>query len=292
MCLADIRNSIGFIASSRFRVYDLQLRITAVDHRRSKTNSPYSVFKLADCSGETTGVLWWDKQQWTTLSYHLGDIVTVSGEFIDKKNGYVLNIFGIQLTDPSRIKPECLLPITWTPEAVRHYSEQFCWLHGQIQDRYLREFVVDSLMNATVALGYCSGQGSLKYHHNWPGGLLQHSVELAMNLTRQAGNLSSSDRDVGLVVALLHDIGKAVTTAGGCRTPLGRNQPHDMTALEVLAQPLTRLDGKNSSAANGIRCFFKPSGWFPRGTPEAVSLVRQLDRSSSFIAKAPELSAL
>lgn len=278
MSLADIQTNIGLISSPRFIVNDLQLRITAVENRRSKNNAPYSVFKLADCSGETTGILWWDKQAWTTLNYQVGDIVTLAGEFLEKKDGHILNIGSIQVVDPSCIKPYSLLPTTWLSDQAKGYALQFCWLFHQINDRHLKEFLIEALINPTIALGFCSGQGSLMFHHNWPGGLLEHSVTLAMNFCTSADNFSTDKRDLGITVALIHDIGKAVTTAGHFRTDLGRYQPHDMSALEVLAQPLARLDRVNPVASNYIRCFFKPMGWFPKHEPQVIRTIRALDR--------------
>lgn len=281
MSLADIQTNIGFISSPRFVVNDLQLRIVAVENRQSKNNSPYSVFKLADCSGETTGILWWDKQAWTTLNYQVGDIVTLAGEFLEKKDGHILNIGSIQVADPARITPECLLPTTWLPDQAKDYALQFCWLYRQIQNRYLREFLVEALMNPVIALGYCSGQGSLLFHHNWPGGLLEHSVTLAMSFYTSPDNHSVDERDLGITMALMHDIGKAVTTAGQSRTDVGRHQPHDMSALEVLAQPLARLDSVNAEASNHLRSFFKPKTWFPDNAPLIVRLINQLDQEEA-----------
>jgi|GEM_PF-3565034 len=277
MSLADIQKNIGFVSSPRFVVNDLQLRIIAVENRQSKKNSPYSVLKLADSSGETKGILWWDKQIWTTLNYQAGDIVTLTGEFLEKKDRHILNIGSIQVVDPARITPECLLPTTWLPDHAKDYAQQFCWLYRQIQNRYLREFLVEVLMNPVVSLGYCSGQGSLLFHHNWPGGLLQHSVTLAMNFCSSSENHSVEERDLGITVALVHDIGKAVTTAGQSRTDVGQHQPHDMSALEVLAQPLARLDHVSPEASNHIRSFFKPKGWFPKNELKVISSIRALD---------------
>ena len=277
MSLANIQNNIGFLSSPRFVVNDLQLRVTSVENRQSKNNSPYSVFKLADCSGETTGILWWDKQAWTTLNYQVGDTVALAGEFLEKKDGHILNIGSIQVVDPARIKPECLLPTTWLPDQATDYAQQFCWLYRQIQNRHLREFLVETLMNPVISLGYCSGQGSLLFHHNWAGGLLEHSVTLAMSFCTSSDHYSFDERDLGIVVALMHDIGKAVTTLGQSRTNVGRYQPHDMCALEVLAQPLARLDRINPEASNHIRSFFKPKGWFPKNESPVISSIRTLD---------------
>lgn len=277
MSLAKIQNNIEFVSSSRFMVCNLQLRITGIEHRRSQKNSPYSAIKLADCTAEAVGIVWWDRQQWSTLNYHVGDIVNVAGEFIEGKYGFVLNINSIQVVDPSRIEPESLLPSTWMPRAARPYAETFCQVFKQVQDRYLREFVIEALMSPAVALGYCSGQGSMAFHHNWPGGLLQHSVEVAAEVLGATGKFSTSERDVGVVLSLLHDIGKAVTTAGSSRTELGRHQPHDMSGLEVLSEALARLDRVNAVAANKVRSFFKPAKWYPHKNIDVVRFVREID---------------
>jgi 3'-5' exoribonuclease len=281
MSLHQIQNSFAFLASHRFVVTGLQLRITGRDDRVSKQDSPYSVFKLADVTGEATAILWWDKQPWTQMGFSVGDIVNVAGEFINQRDGYLLNINTMSLVDPSAIKPECLLPATWYPESVNDYAMSFCRICNQIGEKALREFIIEVFMHNVTAMGFCNAPASIGYHHSWAGGLLQHSIELANSVYESGACNSKAQSDLAVVVALVHDIGKVATSCGGKRTEVGRHQPHDMSALELLAQPLARLDRHSHEYANVIREFFKPAAWFPKTQSFPVELVHWLDRQGA-----------
>jgi hypothetical protein len=279
MSLAEIQNSVDFVCSSRFVVTDLQLRVIGKEDRVSQNGAPYSVLKLADYSAECTCLMWWNRFQWTNLTIEYGNIYSFSGEFVELKNNYVLDSKSVRLVDPSAVKPEVLFAQRWLSNDHHNLGQRFVSIFNKISSPLLKGLIVDVFLSPVVALGFATNQGSLGYHHNWQHGLMQHSLELAEQVVSQ-GALSPFDRDTAIVVALVHDIGKAVTTSGACRTQVGNFQPHDMSALELLAEPLGRLDRHNAVVANQIRAFFKPQAWFPQVELPAIQKVRQLDRDS------------
>jgi hypothetical protein len=279
MSLAEIQNSIDFVCSSRFVVTDLQLRVIGKEDRVSQNGSPYSVLKLSDHSAECTCIVWWNRFQWTTLNIDYGNIYSFSGEFVELQHGWVLAPGCIRLVDPSNIEPATLFAHRWLLNDQNDLGQRFIAIFDSISNKRLKQLLVDVFLNPVIALGYASNQGSLRYHHNWQHGLMQHSLELAEQVVSESG-LSKHECDTAIAVALLHDIGKAVTTSGTSRTELGNFQPHDMSALELLAEPLSRLDRHHVDVANQIRSFFKPKTWFPESCVRAIEQVRTLDRQS------------
>lgn len=277
MSLIEIQNSIEFVDNNRVVVTDLQMRVVSVSNRVSKTNSPYSVFKLADSTAEVTAIMWWNQHPWTCIQIPHGSICNFSGEIVRDAGGYLFHISEAPIVDPQAIRPETLLPYPWLATVARDRITQFLWLLSNISHPMLQGLIIDVLLNPVIALGFASGQGSQLYHHNWAGGLFQHSVEVATKAFRASANLSKEEQELTIVVGLLHDIGKAVTINGSYRTELGKVQPHDMTALEILAQPLRRLDRGAPHLANQIREFYKPQNWYPRTKSAAIQLVIEND---------------
>jgi 3'-5' exoribonuclease len=59
--------------------------------------------------------------------------------------------------------------------------------------------------------------GAIQYHHNWKGGLMQHTIEVAEICELLCKQNPEMDRDLLLTGALLHDLGKLVEISVGVR---------------------------------------------------------------------------
>lgn len=278
MTLLAITSSCAFEEAYRFRVSDLQLRVTARTDLISRNGTPYTQYKLADISQSINAIAWWDTIPKSQVDSGYGAIVNVAGEFLQRRGSSLLNLRSIQLVDPARIGPEALFSSAWFQPASSQYVDEFLLVFNAIQNRYLREFFIDAMLCSFTALGYVSAQGSLRHHHAYPGGLFEHSVMMAYQvMVETEAGWDSTERDIAMTVALLHDIGKTVTLAGRNITTQGRYQPHDMSALELLAQPLQRLERERPQLAAEVRKYFKPKSWSPVSQSRAIELVRYVD---------------
>ncbi len=108
----------------------------------------------------------------------------------------------------------------------------------------LRMFCRQILGNVQIMQNLVSFPASKRHHHSYPGGLLDHSLECSV-ITGQNLNaiddMSSSEKEVTLVAALLHDIGKTQTLGMEQHSSIGRLIDHEQLTLAVLAEPLTQL---------------------------------------------------
>lgn len=106
----------------------------------------------------------------------------------------------------------------------------------------LQQFVVDVLSDIETATAFLSRPASFSFHHSEPGGLLRHSLDVA-NIVWSLPGLSEVDREIALVGALFHDLGKIRTYAEGrSMTTVGRLVGHDQLTLEICASALKNLD--------------------------------------------------
>jgi 3'-5' exoribonuclease len=91
----------------------------------------------------------------------------------------------------------------------------------------LKGFVLDTLSDDTIAFPFVACPASLGFHHNYPGGLLRHSIECAQMVERYQ-EFAPDKKELGMVAALFHDIGKILTMTPHMRlTSLGRSLDHD-----------------------------------------------------------------
>ncbi|WP_278403861.1 HD domain-containing protein [Pseudoalteromonas ruthenica] len=117
----------------------------------------------------------------------------------------------------------------------------------------LQRFIRRVLLQTNVGPRFLQCPASLNYHHNYPGGLLQHSVEIAWAIVG-IQDFSPLERDIAVVSALLHDIGKTLTlTPQMTRTAIGRLVDHSQLTLELCAEPLRELEASSPSIAHQLR---------------------------------------
>jgi len=129
----------------------------------------------------------------------------------------------------------CYCPI---PELLPRFKQ----LVDSIKSAHLKQFLSDVLVNNEVGINYLQCPASLRHHHNYNGGLLEHSIDVADRVVTQ-GHFSKAELDIAIVSALIHDIGKTKTLTPNCsRTSLGMVVDHNELTLEICAKALSKLD--------------------------------------------------
>jgi 3'-5' exoribonuclease len=140
----------------------------------------------------------------------------------------------------------CYCPI---PKLLTRFKS----LVNSIQSVHLKQFLSDVLVNSEVGINYLQCPASLRHHHNYSGGLLEHSIDVAERVIKD-GSFSNAERDIAIVTALIHDIGKTKTLASNCtRTSLGMVVDHDELTLEICVQALQQLDKREPQSSLLLR---------------------------------------
>lgn len=112
-------------------------------------------------------------------------------------------LLGFSQTGKERIScllPEALCPI---PGIVRQTTH----LIDSLTIRPLRELVTQALLHPDVVVPFWTCPASRRDHHAYPGGLAEHSLEVAVAVSSSRG-LPHLEQEMGVVYALLHDYGK------------------------------------------------------------------------------------
>lgn len=182
-------------------------------------------------------------EAWTWLSLdttppaalHWGTVTTM--EVGKHQDDYVLLGLREDVDPPlSQLLPDQLCPI---PGVLRQTTR----LIDNLQIGPLRDFVTRALLKHDVLHGFWNSPASRRDHHAYPGGLAQHSLEVATMLASASG-LPQEDRELGIVFALLHDFGKI-----WCYDPIAfdpvdprDHEAHGLSRLEFDLLYLTRQD--------------------------------------------------
>jgi hypothetical protein len=115
----------------------------------------------------------------------------------------------------------------------------------------LVDFLTDALCEPANRDRFLIASASFNAHHNWPGGLIEHSVEVAQWVARFR-DIPGVERELGVAAALVHDIAKTRTHQRR-NDSLGELLPHDALTLEILAPALRRLDARWRDGAIAMR---------------------------------------
>ena len=170
----------------------------------------------------------------------------------------------------------CPLPIAF---------DALIFLAGRIENPILRQFLRNVLLKPQIGVRYLQCPASLKYHHNFPGGLIHHSVEIAWDIFG-VQDFRPIERDIAVVAALLHDIGKVYTlTPDMTRTAIGSLVDHNQLTLEICAEPLAELDAAAPHIANQLRhawtCYSPGSRYGFKPKTRVANYLQKSDKSSS-----------
>ncbi|WP_289118375.1 hypothetical protein [uncultured Idiomarina sp.] len=157
-----------------------------------------------------------------------------------------------------------VLPISQCPQPA--VFKAFLVLYARIQSPLMRSFLDDVLLQPKIGISFLQCPATLRGHHSYVGGLLEHAVEVAWNVSGVHA-LSDIQRDVAVVAALLHGVGKTRTlSAGATKTALGTLVEPELLTLEVCADALDNLESHSPSLANQLRHIWT-SGVFRAHTP-------------------------
>ncbi|MDZ7811333.1 MAG: HD domain-containing protein [Arhodomonas sp.] len=195
----------------------------------------------------------------------------------------VVDLFDVADGIPDDLNPVQLLPNRALPhpEAVARLQA----LIERVPVTTLRAFLEDLFSDDAIALPFVERPASRDHHHAYPGGLVEHSLEVAERVAWFLfRDVPTEAKALAVVAGLLHDIGKVRTFGPDYRkTTVGTLLGHDQLTLEILSGPLRRLETKWPDGADSLRYLLSWNEYRDRGRtliPEALA-IRNADRFSA-----------
>jgi 3'-5' exoribonuclease len=171
----------------------------------TKTGNAYLKLKLVDRSGEIEGRIWTSVEN-LAGAFEKDDFVHVTGKAVSFQEHLQLNINRIE-----RVGEEQILFSDFFPTAERDVDEMFQSLSGVIEQiknphlsKLLRLFWEDESFIKLFKLA----PASKWLHHNYLGGLLEHTLSLVQLVLANAAHYTGLNLDLLLTGSILHDLGK------------------------------------------------------------------------------------
>ncbi|MDR3198020.1 MAG: HD domain-containing protein [Planctomycetaceae bacterium] len=212
--------------------------------KSNKNGNFYLQFNLSDKTGVISARLWNIADE-VFYQFDNGDYVLVEG--IAQRFQGTLQFIAKKLTRIDTKKN----PIDETEFLRFNYVDvtkkraRLLELLHSIKDPDLRNLTDCILLDEELMERFCRAPAGIKLHHAYPGGLLEHSVQM-MEVVECITNLYTwINRDLLLVGAFLHDIGKTVELSFSGETfysDQGQMLGHSFLGIEILSEKIKETE--------------------------------------------------
>ncbi len=264
-------------------------------HKRD--GAAYLTLTLGDKSGRIKAIVW-DNVESIARCANPGDYVLVEAVAGDYRGAVQLVVKSMQ-----RVPEEAVSAADYLPASARNVEQMFERLKA-LTDK-MTSAPLQALLNAFWADGafvrrFKQAPAAKKMHHAYLGGLLEHTLSMALLAEKIAGHYSGLDRDLLLAGAILHDIGKVDELAYQQvidYTDEGRLLSHIIIGVEMISAKIQCIEDFPPAQAallkhmlishHGAREFGSPE---PPKTIEAV-LLNYIDEIDSRVNAIREFMA-
>jgi len=231
------RLNISQLAQSSM-LFDGVYRICNCQQRTARTGKQYLRIILEDSTGVMAAYAWHLPAGQACFSDSTYAHIRGKSRFYN--GGNVVDIIAAEQTVPTPEQSIAALPYSLCPKPEALTA--FVGLILSIEHDGLRKLLISTFSQEQIVFPFMQVPASLRYHHNFQGGLLVHSLECA-RIIRDLSIFSQPDRDLGITAALLHDLGKIKTIGIDFSRPeLGKAIDHEAITLELCAAGLAQLD--------------------------------------------------
>ena len=244
------RQSIASLANEPHTEVNGIFRACSPMNRTAKNKSPYTFIRLVDATGQINGYAWPNTYKGR---YHPedNDIIHIVGKTkICPTNGsVVIDIRNAEPIPQIEENPLQLLPLQLGADSSD--LQQLMELVDGLTSPSLKKFLFQAFSDDSLTFPFVSGPSSQSWHHTEQGGNLRHSLECAKFVAMDR-DFSQYEREIGIVGALFHDLGK-IRMHYNSRRYSPPTSHHDTLTLELLAKPLHILDNEWPDGASMLR---------------------------------------
>lgn len=207
--------------------------------RTAKNGKPFLTLKLRDKTGSVTARLW-DNAAEAAQSLAGHRVLRVQGRSELFRDELQIHLQTVQPVSENEVNPSDFLPVC--PRDEKDLWREFSGLLQGLTAKPQRELVQCFLADKSLMQRFRKAPGAKSVHHAYLGGLLEHTVGVMRLATLIADQYPRLDRDLLLLGAFLHDIGKVDEYTYDLvidYSDVGRLVGHMVLGVEILNAKLT-----------------------------------------------------
>jgi len=211
---------------------------------RRENGEAYLSLELGDASGRINGSVW-DEAQKHYDAVQRGEIVKIKARVVNFKDRLHLNIEKVRTaTEQDPVDLSQLVPVA--DKSVQSMSQQLDDLIASIENADLKKLLLHIFGDEKTRKQFERAPGGKLWHHNYLGGLLEHTLSVTTIAEQVAASYAGVNRDLLVAAGLLHDIGKISSYTYKTLidfTDEGRLLGHIVLGSQMVAEHISRLDG-------------------------------------------------
>jgi len=247
---------------------------TAKQILKTRAGKTYYSVRLQDKTGTIDGKIW-DLNDGIG-HFETGDYVKLDGLIVTFQGGFQLNIRRIRKSQEGEYDPKEYMPTSQYP--IEDMWKEFIGYINKIENEYVKKLAVAFFVEDKELAKRFKTHGAAKtVHHNFYGGLLEHTLGILRICNFLADQYPQVNRDVLFAGAFFHDIGK---TEELTELPLveysdeGQLLGHIVIAVEWINEKVAKIPGFPKPLANMIKhCVLAHHGELEYGSPKKPALL-------------------
>ncbi|MDY0267784.1 3'-5' exoribonuclease YhaM family protein [Trichloromonas sp.] len=267
----------------------------------AKNGKPYMTLRLADRSGEVEGRVW-DRVDELAATFEKNDFIAIKAKASVYLGKMQLVIQELEPVPEAEIDLADFLPVSDRP--VAEMRAELVERVAALGNPHLKALMEAFIKDREFMSRYVAAPAAKSMHHVFLGGLLEHSLAVAALADDVSRRYPGIDRDLLIVGALLHDIGKVAELRyerSFDYSDEGKLIGHIVMGVEMIGEKIQGLPGFPSRLAMILKhLLLSHHGQYEYGSPkrpktlEAVVLnfIDDLDSKingvSAHIAKEPD----
>lgn len=196
---------------------------------------------LQDASGRIDAVLW--EEAGNALAEIDGaDVVKIQGQVGTYRNKPQFRVMRIRPAKEDEYDLADLLPVV--EGGIDRLRDEFDSIAATVEDEFLLEFLRLFRADAELFESYVNSPAGKRFHHDYIGGLAEHSISMATLGDIICRHYPKLNRDLLICGALFHDIGKIRELERGVRldyTDEGRLVGHITLGDQIVRELVSKI---------------------------------------------------
>ncbi|MEJ5349767.1 MAG: HD domain-containing protein [Desulfosoma sp.] len=173
--------------------------------RTTKNGKPFLTLKLRDKTGSLTARLWENAEEASqAMAGH--KVFQVQGRSELFRDEIQIHVHSFEPVPMAKVNPGDFLPVC--PRDINQLWNELQGMLQKLTQKPLRTLAKFLCSDKTLMQRFRKAPGAKSVHHAYLGGLLEHTVGVMRLTTVIADQYTSLDRELLLMGAFLHDIGK------------------------------------------------------------------------------------
>lgn len=241
---------------------------------KTKAGKTYYSLKLQDKTGIIDAKIW-DLNDGIN-HFDEGDYIRIDAIVIIFQGTPQLNIKRVRKSSEGEYDPRDYIPVS-----SRNIEEMYKILMGyiaEIEDVHMKQLVKSFFVeDKDFVKRFKEHTAAKTMHHNFAGGLLEHTLSVLELCDFYAKQYKEINRDLLLTAALFHDIGKLEELSSFPiveYTDSGQLLGHIMISVEWVGERIRRISGFPPKLANLIKhCIISHHGELEYGSPKKPQII-------------------